>query len=149
MPQADEMDGDKSITPETLDEVTAALERNGRAWRLAVEWTSGAMVKATSTEEQAQQLIKALRRREAEEKKSSSESPVGRPFCVRCKEEFPIGDDPGKGKWEMGTLTKLKFARKRVRDAYKEWKDGDLHGEPWMCGSCYFDIDDGAPMHLM
>ena len=149
MAQADKIDGKKSITPETLDEVTAALDRSGRVWRLAVEWVSGSMVKATSTEEQAQQLLKALRKREEEEKKSAEASPVGRPFCVRCKEEFRIVDDPGKGRWEMGTLNKIKFARKRVRDAYKEWKDGDLHGEPWMCGNCYLDIEDGAPMHLM
>ena len=149
MPQADKMDGEQSITPEALKEATAALDRNGKSWRMAIEWSSGAMIKATSTEDQARQLVKALRKREAEAKKAAEATPRDAAFCVRCKEEFPIADDPGRKAWEMGSLNKVKFAPKRIRDAYKEWTGGDLHGEPWMCGSCYHDIDDGAPMHLM
>ena len=136
--------------PETLDKVTKALDEDGRQWRLNVEWVSGSMVKATCTEDQAHSLLEMLSKRAAEKKRIADVTPMERPFCVRCKDEFPIADEPSKKAWAMGVMNKVQFAPKRVRDAYLEWSDGDLHGEPWMCGSCYFDIvDSGAPLHLM
>ena len=148
-PQADMIDGQKSISPETLDKVTRALDRDGRQWRLNVEWVSGSMVKATCTEEQAHSLLDMLHKK-AEKKKNAETTPMRKPFCARCKEDFPAADEPGRKAWAMGQLNQIRYAKKNVRDAYRAWLDGDLHGEPWMCGSCYFDItDSGAPMHLM
>ena len=147
MPQAGEIDGKKSISEKTLKELTDALDEDGREWRMAVEFVSGCMVKAASTEEVARQAIKALRKRIAAAK--GEESPTGgRPFCVRCKEEFPVADDleAGKKAWRMGTLNRLKFAPKRIRDGFRDWRAGDIHGEPWLCGNCYFDLEDGAPL---
>ena len=149
-PQADMMDGARSILPETLDKVTKALDEDGRQWRLNVEWVSGSMIKATCTEDEAHSLLEMLSKREAEKTRIADATPMERPFCCRCKDEFPIADEPGRKAWAMGQLNQIRYAKKSVRDAYKEWSGGDLHGEPWMCGSCYFDIvDSGAPAHLL
>ena len=148
MPQAGEIDRKKSVSEGTLAELTDELDKGGRQWRMAVEFVSGSLIKAISTEDEARQAINALRKRRAAS--MGQESPTGgRPFCVRCKEEFPVVDDlevGGKKAWRMGTLNKLKFAPKRIRDGFRDWSAGDIHGEPWLCGACYFDINGGAPV---
>ena len=148
MPQADEIDRKKSITKKTLKELTDALDEDGRKWRIEVGFVSGSTIKAACTEEEARGVIKAMRKRIAAAR--GDDSPTGgKPFCARCKEEFPVVDDleaGGKKAWRMGELNKIKFATKRIRDGFRDWIDGDIHGEPYMCGNCYFDITDGAPI---
>ena len=147
MPQADTIDRKKSISKKTLKELTDALDEDGREWRMEVGFVSGCMVKAAGTEEEARSVIKALRKRIAASR--GDDGPTGgRPFCVRCKEEFPVVDDTEAGKqaWRMGQLNRLRFAGKRIRDGFRDWSAGDIHGEPWLCGACYFDINDGAPV---
>ena len=149
-PQADVISNEKSISQETLEDLQMALDENACRWRMAVEFVSGSMIKAISNEEQARQAIKVMHRgrpRKRGEAPGSSQA-GGRPFCVRCKDEFRIADNPDdrRSRWEMGVLKKLKFAPRRIRDGFKDWAAGDLHGEPWLCGNCYFDISDGAPL---
>ena len=66
---------------------------------------------------------------------------MARPFCCRCKEDFPIGV-PDKMGWQMGQLRKLKKAPKKIRDKYKDWLNSEIHGEGYLCGNCYFDLTD-------
>ena len=143
-PQADLIDGKKSVSPETLDKLVAELDAGRRRWRMAVEFVSGCMIKAVSTEDEAREMIKVLRKKRAE-REEEAKSEASEPFCIRCKESFPIVDAEKEGRrgWAPGSLNKVKFANKRIRTAYKDWLEGDLHGEPWLCGACYFDVLDG------
>jgi len=63
-----------------------------------------------------------------------------RPFCCRCKEDFPVAKEPAN--WCMGQLRKLKFAPKRIRDQFRDWLNSEFHGEGYLCGNCYFDLTD-------
>jgi len=62
-----------------------------------------------------------------------------RPFCCRCKEDFPVNKYDF---WQMGKLNKLEQAPKRIRDQYREWLSSEVHGEGYLCGNCYFDLTD-------
>ena len=148
MPQAKAIDRKKSISKKTLKELTDALDEDGREWRMEVGFVSGALIKAACTEDEARSVIEALRKKFAASR--GEESPTGsRPFCVRCKEEFPVVDEDGRKAWKMGQLNRLKYATKRIRDGFSDWTEGDVHGEPWLCGNCYFDIMDGAPLRRL
>lgn len=72
--------------------------------------------------------------------RDKEEETKSRPFCCRCKEDFPVGVEPSM--WRMGTLTKLKKAPKRIRDMFPNWVDSEIHGEGYLCGNCYFDLTD-------
>ena len=62
-----------------------------------------------------------------------------KPFCCRCKEDFPVNRDAF---WQMGQLNKLKRAPKRIRYQYSEWLNSEIYGEGYLCGNCYFDLTD-------
>ena len=61
-----------------------------------------------------------------------------RPFCCRCKEDFPVAKEPAG--WMMGKLRKLKYAPKKIRDQFRDWLHSEIHGESYLCGNCYFDL---------
>lgn len=64
-----------------------------------------------------------------------------RPFCCRCKEEFSVAKkEPTL--WRMGELRKLKYAPRKIKDLFRSWLNSELHGEGYLCGSCYFDLTD-------
>lgn len=61
------------------------------------------------------------------------------PFCQRCKEDFPVGED-GRT-FRMGFLRPIDKIPKRL------WRQ--LHIVDWefpdgryLCGNCYFDLTD-------
>jgi hypothetical protein len=63
------------------------------------------------------------------------------PFCVRCKEDFPVADEPAT--WRMGQLRPLRKAPKRIRERFREWLSEDaINPHPMLCGNCYFDLTD-------
>ncbi len=62
-----------------------------------------------------------------------------RPFCCRCQEDFPVGTSRG---FNMGKLTKLKYAPAKIKRKFSGWLDSELHGEGYLCGNCYFDLTD-------
>jgi hypothetical protein len=55
-------------------------------------------------------------------------------WCARCKEEFPIADEPAS--WRMGQMRKLNKAPK--------WMQNRLKGQTgdYLCGNCFFDMLD-------
>lgn len=63
-----------------------------------------------------------------------------RPFCCRCKEDFPVAKEPAI--WMMGQLRLLKYAPKQIRERYRDWLNSDIHGKGYLCGNCYFDLTD-------
>ncbi|KKN46784.1 hypothetical protein LCGC14_0669640 [marine sediment metagenome] len=62
------------------------------------------------------------------------------PFCCRCKEDFPVAEEPTR--WMMGQLRKLSKAPKKIREQFREWLNSEIHGEGYLCGNCYFDLTD-------
>lgn len=63
-----------------------------------------------------------------------------KPFCCRCKEDFPVAEEPAR--WQMGQMRKLKKAPKWIKDNFKEWINSEIHGEGYLCGNCFFDLED-------
>lgn len=63
---------------------------------------------------------------------------MDQPFCCRCKEDFPIAEEPAG--WRMGIMRLLSKAPKRIRDQFREWLDDDMGH--YLCGNCYFDLTD-------
>ena len=136
-------DGEQSIAAETCRAMVGALEGCGYKWRIAVEYRPTTQLKVVGTEERAQDVIRVLRKR-AGVIDAAKATPLGVPFCVHCKEEFPIAEDPDDrhGPWRMAVLKKLKFAPKRIRRELSEWgAESELHGASWLCGNCYFDFE--------
>ena len=65
---------------------------------------------------------------------------MGRPFCCRCKSDFPVAKEPTG--WSMGKLRKLKYASARIKREFRDWLNSEIHGEGYLCGNCYFDLTD-------
>lgn len=63
-----------------------------------------------------------------------------RPFCCRCKEDFPVAEEPTR--WMMGQLRKLSKAPKKIKEQFRDWLNSEIHGEGYLCGNCYFDLTD-------
>ena len=61
------------------------------------------------------------------------------PFCLRCKENFPVATEPTS--WRMGEMRELKKAPKKIRDQFRDWLDEEIH-VAYLCGNCYFDLTD-------
>jgi len=63
-----------------------------------------------------------------------------RPFCARCKEEFPVAKEPTR--WAMGQLRPLKKLSSRLlrREGLLSWLGGEFPA--YLCGNCYFDLTD-------
>lgn len=55
-------------------------------------------------------------------------------WCARCKEDFPIAEEPTL--WRMGELRKLTKAPRWIRERLKGER-GD-----YLCGNCFFDMTD-------
>jgi hypothetical protein len=59
-------------------------------------------------------------------------------FCCRCKEDFPVAQEPSR--WAMGVMRLLAKAPKGIREQFREWLD---HPDgQYLCGNCYFDLTD-------
>ncbi|MBA7593880.1 hypothetical protein ES703_00814 [subsurface metagenome] len=63
-----------------------------------------------------------------------------KPFCCRCKEDFPVAEEPAL--WTMGQMRKLKKAPKWIKEKFRGWIDSEIHGEGYLCGNCFFDLED-------
>ena len=58
-------------------------------------------------------------------------------WCARCKEEFPVADNPN-GSIRMGWLYPLKRFKKKIKNHFQvKNQTGD-----YLCGNCYFDLTD-------
>ena len=60
------------------------------------------------------------------------------PFCVRCQEDFPVGEEAF---WTMGELRPLAAAPQRFRDKLR-YDPQDIRGPQHLCGNCYYDLRD-------
>lgn len=68
--------------------------------------------------------------------------PLGekQPYCVICKEDFPVVADARHSSWRMGEMRPLSYAPKRLRQKHStEWEHVD-----YLCGNCYFDYLDAT-----
>jgi hypothetical protein len=61
-----------------------------------------------------------------------------RPFCIRCKEEFPVSEKAEK--IQMGKLFRASQISPRIR-RYLQETEG-FAAKNWVCGNCCFDIID-------
>lgn len=58
------------------------------------------------------------------------------PICCRCKEDFPLAEEPTS--WRMGFLRPLKKAPRSIVNKFREWLDDPV--QSFLCGNCYFDL---------
>ena len=63
-----------------------------------------------------------------------------RPFCCRCKEDFPVAEEPTR--WMMGQMRKLSKAPQKIKLQFNDWLNSEVHGIGYLCGNCYFDLTD-------
>ena len=78
----------------------------------------------------------------AEEKHEETQE-TEKPFCCRCKEDFPVAKELTT--WRMGQMRLLSKLPKGIRDRnhLQEWVNSELHGPGYLCGNCYFDLTGG------
>jgi len=53
-------------------------------------------------------------------------------FCCRCKEDFPVAQEPAS--WTMGLMRLLARAPKFIQDQFREWLTHP--GGKYLCGNC-------------
>jgi len=46
----------------------------------------------------------------------------------------------------MGKMRPLKKAPAWIKKKLREWIDSELHGEGYLCGNCFFDLEDEHEM---
>lgn len=64
-----------------------------------------------------------------------------RPFCCRCKEDFPVAADLD-APWRMGQMRPLSKAPSKIKRDFREWLNSEIHGVGYLCGNCFFDLTD-------
>lgn len=70
---------------------------------------------------------------------NESEETQARPFCCRCKEDFPVGVHE---RWMMGEMRPLSRAPRKIQNQFRDFLDSEIHGKGYLCGNCYFDLTD-------